>query len=82
MEKYGAPLPEPKAQTVTIDGVEKSIVKAEYKDETGGEYTLNLYLSADRKERVKIQLNKDLHMTGNPVNLTEREKKHGGKWYW
>ena len=82
MDKYGAPLPAPKAQTVTIDGVEKSIVKAEYKDETGGEYRLYLYLSADGKEKVQLELNKDLHMTGSPINLTEREKKHGRKWYW
>ncbi|MGP1610281.1 MAG: hypothetical protein ACTTGW_01445 [Candidatus Cryptobacteroides sp.] len=82
MDKYGAPLPAPKAQTVTIDGVEKSIVKAEYKDETGGEYRLYLYLSADGKEKVQFELNKDLHMTGSPINLTEREKKHGRKWYW
>ena len=82
MDKYVAPPPAPKAQTVTIDGVEKSIVKAEYKDETGGDYRLFLNLSADGKEKVQFELNKDLHMTGSPVDLTEREKKHGRKWYW
>ena len=77
------PLPEPKAQTVTIDGVEKTILKAEYEDKLNGNYALYLYLSADGKERVNIQLNKDLHMSGSPVVLTKREKKHeGGKLYW
>ena len=75
-------LPEPKAQTVTIDGKEKPIVKAEYKDETGGNYSLYLYLSADRKERVKLELNKDLHMSGSPVDLTKRGKGQGFKCYW
>ena len=75
-------LPEPKAQTVTIDGVEKPIVNAEYIDEKDGNYSLYLYLSADGKEGVMFQLNKDLHMTGSPVNLAEKENKHGGKWYW
>ena len=76
------PTPEPKAQTVTLDGTEKPIVKAEYKDETGGNYSLYLYLSADRQEKVKFELNKDLHMSGSPVNLAEKEKEHKGKWYW
>ena len=76
-------LPEPKAQTVTIDGVEKPILKAEYEDKGNGNYKLYLNLSADGKERVTICLNKDLHMSGSPVVLTKREKKHeGGKLYW
>ena len=73
--------PEPKAQTVTIDGVEKPIVKAEYKDEGSGDYSLYLYLSADRKEKVIIFLNKDLHMTGKPIDLTKKEKAHP-EYYW
>ena len=81
MEKYVEPLPEPKAQTVTIDGVEKPIVAAEYEDETGGNYSLYLYLSSDRKERVEFQLNKDLHMTGKPIDLTKKEKAHP-EYYW
>ena len=76
------PLPEPKAQTVTFDGVEKPIVKAEYKDRNDGDYFLFLYLSADGKEKVEFQLNKELHITGSPINLTEKEKNHDGKWYW
>ena len=75
-------LPTPKAQTVTIDGVEKPILKAEYEDNTCGNYDLYFYLSADRKKNVLIQLNKDLHMTGKPINLTKKEESHEGKWYW
>ena len=76
------PKPEPKANTVTIDGAERPILKAEYEDEGDGDYTLNLYLSADGKERVRFELNKDLHMTGSPIDLTKKEKTHDGKWYW
>jgi len=83
MEKYGVPLPEPKSNTVTFDGAEKPIVKAEYEDHTDGNYRLFLNLSADGKEKMEIDLNKDLHMTGSPIDLTKREKKHeGDEWYW
>ena len=75
-------LPTPKAQTVTIDGVEKPILNAEYNDVAGDNYYLYLYLSTDRKESVYFEHNKDLHMNGKPFNLTEKEKKHKGKWYW
>ena len=75
--------PEPKfTNTVTIDGVEKPIVKAEYKDMLNGNYALYLYLSADGKERVRFELNKDLHMSGSPVDLTKRGKGQGFECYW
>ena len=73
------PKPELKAQTVTIDGKEKPILKAEYKDKGG--YSLYLNLSADGKEKVEIQLNKAQHITGSPIDLTKKEKEHGG-CYW
>ena len=75
-------LPTPKAQTVTLDGVEKPILKAEYEDKADGDYILYLYLSTNHKEKVNIELNKDLHITGKPINLTKKEKSHEGKWYW
>lgn len=75
-------LPTPKAQTVTLDGVEKPILKAEYDDEGDGDYNLYLYLSTNHKEKVKFELNKDLHITGKPINLTKKEESHEGKWYW
>ena len=74
--------PAPKTQIVVLDGVEKPIVKAEYEDEGKGNYSLYLYLSADGEEMVMFQLNKDLHMSGSPVNLTKKEEKHDEKWYW
>ena len=76
------PPPAPKAQTVTLDGEEKPIVKAEYEDKGNGNYKLYLNLSADGKERVTIQLNKDLHMSGSPVDLTKRGKGQGFECYW
>ena len=81
-KKKDTPQPEPKANTVTLDGTNKPIVKAKYDDRGKGNYWLYLYLSADGKEKVKIELNKDLHMTGSPINLTKREEEHDGKWYW
>ena len=74
--------PAPKTQIVVLDGVEKSIVKAEYEDENNGNYALYLYLSADGKERVRFELNKDLHMSGSPVDLTKRGKGQGFECYW
>ena len=76
------PKPEMFSNTVTLDGVEKPILKAKYDDRGKGNYFLYLNLSADGKERVTIQLNKNLHITGSPIKLTEKEKKHKGKWYW
>ena len=76
------PTTEPKANTVTIGGVDKPILKAKYIDNGNGNYFLYLYLSADCREEVEIQLNKDLHMTGSPIDLTKKEEKHDGKWYW
>ena len=76
------PKPEPKAGTVTIDGEEKPILKAEYKDGGNGNYALYLYLSADGKERVGFELNKGLHMSGSPVDLTKRGKGQGFECYW
>ena len=76
------PKPEPKANTVTIDGAERPILKAEYKDEGNGNYSLYLYASDGDKKMVEFQLNKDLHMSGSPVNLTKKEEEHSGKWYW
>ena len=72
------PPPSSKAGTVTFDGEEKPILKAEYTDKADGNYILYFYLSDDHKEKVIMQLNKDLHMTGHAFNLTEKEKEHAG----
>ena len=76
------PLPEPKAQTVTLDGAEKPILKAEYKDKADGNYILYFYLSADEKEQVVLHINKDVF--GTPIKLTEKAKKNADAvyFYW
>ena len=71
----GGTPPTPKAQTVTLDGAEKPILKAEYEDKGNGNYKLYLNLSADGKERVTICLNKDLHITGSPIDLTKGKRR-------
>ena len=68
--------------TVIFGNMEKPIVKAEYEDENNGNYALYLYLSADGKERVRFELNKNLHMSGSPVDLTKRGKGQGFECYW
>ena len=56
------PLPTPKEKIVTLGAKEKPIVNAEYEKENGNNYTLYLFFSSKRAERVEIVLNKDLHM--------------------
>ena len=68
-----------KAQTVTLDGTEKPIVKAKYADNGNGNYELQLL--TDTKEIVRIDFNKKQHMTGSPIDLTKREEEHTG-FYW
>ena len=76
------PKPEPKANTVTIDGAERPIVKAEYADMDDGDACLDLYASDDDNKMVEIQLNKDLHMTGSAIDLTQKEANHDGNYNW
>ena len=75
------PLPTPKAQTVTLNGVEKPIVKAEY---TGNQsYTMYLYLSDDGVDKVILEMDKLLHMSGSPIDLTEKETPTpNGEYHW
>ncbi len=68
------PTTEPKANTVTLDGEEKPILEAGYQYWGDGNYVLFFSLSASSQERVRLGLNKELHITGNPINLTEKEK--------
>ena len=79
------PLPAPKAQTVTLDGAEKPILEAGYQYWGDGNYVLFFSLSASSQEKVKLELNKDLHVTGNPINLTEKEKnrkRYDDRYRW
>ncbi len=75
------PLPEPKG-TLTVNGVDTPIRMAEYLKESDGNYYLYLYFANDRKGRVKFELNKDLHMKGNSINLSEIEEWHRDGFYW
>ena len=75
------PKPEPKAKTVTLNGAEKPILKAEYEDKANDNYILYLYLSADGKEKVEMELNKEQHMSGTSIDLRKKEDAHTG-FYW
>ena len=79
------PTTEPKANTVTLDGEEKPILKAGYQYWGNGNYVLFFSLSASSQERVRLGLNKELHVTGNPINLTEKEKnrkRYDDRFHW
>ena len=79
------PPPSPKAGTVTLDGAEKPILEAGYQYWGDGNYVLFFSLSASSQEKVKLELNKDLHVTGNPINLTEKEKnrkRYDDRYRW
>ena len=79
------PTTEPKANTVILDGEEKPILKAGYQYWGDGNYVLFFSLSASSQERVRLGLNKELHVTGNPINLTEKEKnrkRYDDRFHW
>ena len=83
MSEISNPYLHPRKKIVTLGGKEKPIVNAEYEKENGNNYTLYLYFSSKRAERVEIVLNKDLHMRGNSIYLKHKEEKHiNGEWYW
>ena len=69
--------PAPKTQIVVLDGTEKTIVKVECKD--WGQDNYELYLFMDSKESIRINCNKDRHVTGNPIILTKREEEQDDK---
>ena len=76
------PTTEPKVNTVTIDGVEKPILKAEYIHRviSSGDYILYLYLSDDHKEKVEFHLNTDLHMNGT-TDLAKKESEDNEQFW-
>ena len=79
------PTTESKANTVTLDGEEKPILEAGYQYWGDGNYVLFFSLSASSQERVRLGLNKELHVTGNPINLTEKEKnrkRYDDRFHW
>ena len=76
------PTTEPKVNTVTIDGAEKPILKAEYIHRviSSGDYILYLYLSDDHKEKVEFHLNTDLHMNGT-TDLAKKESEDNEQFW-
>ena len=63
-----------------IDGVKKPILSHEYFDEGDNVFVLRFNLSADGKEIVQIDGNRNLH-TGKDIDLTKKESEHD-EWYW
>ncbi|PTL25806.1 hypothetical protein C3V39_01170 [Prevotella sp. oral taxon 820] len=70
--------------SVTIDGVEKTIRSMKFFESYGDDnaFSVNLCLSTDKKEYVSISGNKDLHATYNDIDLTKKEPVHEGQQYW
>lgn len=73
---------QPKPNTTILDGVDKPVLQAVCQDEGNGDYSLFLTLSADGREKMELQLNKELHMRGRDIKLTKREEKNIGQYYW
>ena len=55
-------LPEAAPQTVTIDGVEKTVVRTEHIVRPNGNYEISLYLDNSGFEVVRMVMNKERHM--------------------
>lgn len=70
--------------TVTIDGVKKSILSTKFIGGYGDDnaFVVYLYLSSDKKEYVEVRGNKNLHANYEPIGLSKKEEKHEGQWYW
>ena len=67
--------------TVTVNGVERPIVKAEY--EGNQSYTMYLYLSDDGVDKVMLEMDQVLHMDGRPIKLTQKETPvPNGEYHW
>ena len=75
------PEPELKANTVTLDGIEKPVLSAEYDDKGYGNYYLFLNLDAKGEEYLTVGVNKMLHITGSAIDLAKKEPERDGP-YW
>lgn len=64
--------------TITLDNQQKSISSAQYEKTGENSYKLTLFLSDDKKERVELELNENLHMKGNSIDL--KQKTTDGFW--
>ena len=72
-------LSEPKPNTVVLNGRERPVLSAEYRNEGGGNYYLYLNLNADGSEYIILAVNQSLHITGTPVKLTQKQNY---SWSW
>ena len=66
-------LPDAKPNTVVIDGKERKVVSAEYRSREGVSYYLYLNLNASGSEYITFAVNESLHVTGKPIDLTQKE---------
>ena len=67
--------------TVTVNGVERPIVKAEYAGNQS--YTMYLYLSGDGVDKVILEMDKLLYMSGSSIDLTQKETPTlNGEYHW
>ena len=67
--------------TVTVNGVERPIVKAEYAGNQS--YTIYLYLSDDGVDKVILEMDKLLHMSDSSIDLTQKETPTlNGEYHW
>ena len=73
-------LPEAAPQTVTIDGVEKTVVRTEHIVRPNGNYEISLYLDNSGFEVVRMVMNKERHMYVD-IDLTKKEEKTD-EVYW
>ena len=69
---------------VTIDEVDKEILSTDFLKGDGDEHSfvVYLYLSADKKEYVKVSGNKNRHAIYKTVLLEDYESAHEGEAYW
>lgn len=71
-----------KQNTVIIDKEEKPILHAGYTNTSGAnDYEFTFFLSKDYTEKVKFLYNKNRHCNKD-IDLTKREERHDGVWYW
>ena len=77
-------LPEPKANTVVIDGKEATIEKAQFKKVSPSStiYAVAFTLSGTPQKELVLGLDDTYHMDGKPIDLTTKEGKMIDKLYW
>lgn len=77
-------LPEPKANTVVINGKEATIEKAQFKKVSPSStiYAVAFTLSGTPKKELILALDETYHMDGKPIDLTTKEGKMIDKLYW